>query len=87
MDILKYIILSVLGMTVLLILFFAIKSRKFFKTLFLNVFLGIIALAVLNLTSGFSGVYIPLNYYSAGTGAVLGLPGILGLLIANFIFI
>lgn len=87
MEILKYVILSVLGLTLLFIFFFAIKSRKFFKTIFLNAILGILAVAVLNLTSGFSGVYIPLNYYSAGTSAVLGLPGVLGLLVANFIFI
>ncbi len=87
MGIFKIIILSVLGLTALLILFFALKSRRFFKTIFLNALLGILAITVLNLTSRFSGVYIPVNYYSAGTGAVLGLPGVFGLLIANFIFI
>lgn len=87
MEILKYIILSALGITVLLILFFALKSRKFFKTLFFNAFLGITALAVIDITSKFSGVYIPVNYYTVGASGVLGLPGVFGFLISNFIFI
>lgn len=87
MDFLKYIILSVVGITLICLLFFAIKSRKFFKTLFLNAVLGICAIAIIDLTAKFSGVYIPINYYTVGTGSVLGLPGVFGLLAGNFIFI
>ncbi len=87
MEFFKYYILIVLAITILLMLIFALKSHRFFKTLFFNALFGILSLTIINLTSRFSGVYIPVNYYSAATGGVLGLPGIFGLLIANFIFI
>ena len=86
MDAVKYIIISVLAITALIILFFAIKSRKFIRTLLLNAFLGIIAIIVINLTKKFSGVYIPVNYWTFGIGGALGLPGVVGILLSNFIF-
>lgn len=86
MDAVKYIIISVLAITALIILFFAIKSRKFIRTLLLNAFLGIIAIIVINLTKKFSGVYIPVNYWTLGIGGALGLPGVVGILLSNFIF-
>lgn len=87
MEILKYGILSVLGLSALIILILAIRSRKFFKTILFNAFLGIGALAIIDLTSKYSGVYIPINYWTVGTGGLLGIPGICGVLISNFIFI
>lgn len=86
-EILKYLILSVLIFGVLAILLLAIRSRKFFKTLLINGILGILAITVIDITSKYSGVYIPVNYYTVGSSAVFGLPGVFGLLIANFIFL
>ena len=87
MEIVKYIMFAILGLTVFLMLIFALKSRKFFKILFLNAALGIGAIILIDLTAKFSGVYIPVNYWTVGAGGVLGLPGVFGVLISNFIFI
>ena len=87
MDIIKYILISVLVLTELLIIFFAIRSRKFFRTLLLNAILGIIAIVIINLTKKYSGVYIPINYDTLGAGSILSIPGVIGILICNFIFI
>ena len=87
MEIIKYILISVLILSELIIIYFAIKSKKFLRTLFLNAFLGIIAIIIVNLTKKYSGVYIPVNYYTLGIGSILSIPGVIGILICNFIFI
>lgn len=65
---------------------FAVGTKKPFKTIFLYAFLGIAGLAVVNLTAKYSGVYIPVNAYTLGSSAALGLPGTIGLLILRMIF-
>lgn len=70
-----------------LYLIFAAKTKKPFKTIFFYAFLGLLGLAATNLTSKFSGVYIPINAYSIGCSAALGLPGTISLLMLRIIFI
>ena len=55
------------------VLFFGIKSHKFLKTLLFNAFLGLCTLAIIDLTAKFTGMYIPLNWYSVGGSAVFGI--------------
>lgn len=87
MEFLKIFILSLLGLTALILIILALYSKSFFKTLFLNLLSGIGILIIINLTSKFSGVHIPVNYCTISCAGTLGLPGVFGLLIANFIFI
>ncbi|MEE1026649.1 MAG: pro-sigmaK processing inhibitor BofA family protein [Acutalibacteraceae bacterium] len=70
-----------------LYLIFAAKTKKPFKTVFFYAFLGLFGLILTNLTASFSGVHIPVNAYSLGCSAALGLPGTIGLLILRIIFI
>ena len=69
------------GLCAVCIIGFCIGSKKPFKYLLLNLLSGVIALAAVNLTARFSGVHIPVNPYSAGAGAVFGIPAVFGLLI------
>ena len=55
--------------------------------MFLNAVSGLAVLLIINLTTKFTGVYIPANYFTVASSGVLGLPGVFGVLIANFIFI
>lgn len=66
---------------------FAVGTNKPFKTIFLYAFLGVAGLVLVNLTSSFSGVYIPVNAYTLGSTAALGLPGTISLLMLKMIFI
>lgn len=66
---------------------FAVATKKPFKTIFFYAFLGVAAFALIDLTSKFSGVYIPVNYYTVGSSAALGLPGVICLLLLRIIFI
>ena len=67
------------------VLFFGIKSHKFLKTLLFNAFLGLCTLAIIDLTAKFTGMYIPLNWYSVGGSAVFGVPFIVILILLQII--
>lgn len=75
----------VLSVFALVVLFFAIKSHKFFKTLLFNAFLGVCVLAIVDLTSKLSGIYIPINWYSVGSSATFGIPAVCLLLVLQII--
>lgn len=86
MEILKYGGIAVLAVGALALLIFAAKSGKPFKTLLLNAFMGIAVMAVIDLTAKFTGVYIPVNQYTAAGSAVFGIPAVCGFLILPIIF-
>ncbi len=79
--------ISVLVIFALVILFFAIKSHKFFKTLLFNSFLGLVALAIIDLTTKFTGVYIPINPYSVIGVSIFGVPAICLILVLQILII
>lgn len=81
MPFLKIFVPVTAGFCAVCIIGFCIGSKKPFKYLLLNFLSGVIALAVVNLTSGLTGVHIPVNPYSAGAGAVFGIPAVFGFLI------
>ncbi len=87
MEALKYVTLITLSVFALIILVFAIKSKKPFRILFFNAFLGIALLAVINLTAKFTNVYIPINEYTVTGCGVFGVPAVSIFLIFRFIFI
>jgi len=87
LDFLKYGFIIIFSISILLIMIFAIKSKKFFKTLFLGALSGIGTVIIINLTSKYSGIYIPVNEFSVMASGVFGIPGVCGLLILNIIFI
>ena len=86
MEILKYITISLLSLSAFIIFCFAVKSKKILKTLLLNGFMGICLLAIIDLTSRFTGVHIPINIYTVSGSAVFGIPALIGFLLLGFIF-
>ena len=58
-----------------------IKSHKIIKSIFLNALLGFAAIIVINLTRKFTGVYIPLNWWTVGGGGIFGLPCVCGIIL------
>ena len=79
-------------LTVAVIIYFlvyiilALNCKKPFKTLILIALGGLAALAVVDLTSRFTGVYIPVNPYTVGISASGGIVGTVALLIIKLIF-
>ena len=71
----------------LIVLFvFAKKSGGFFKTLLLSALSGVLAMAVVNVLSGVTGVDLPVNPYTVLSSATLGIPGVFGLLTLRLFF-
>ena len=86
MEILKYGGIAVIAIGALALLIFSAKTGKLFKTLILNAFMGIAVMAVIDLTAKFTGVHIPVNWWTVGGSAVFGIPAVCGFLILPIIF-
>lgn len=56
-----------------------------FKSIFLNAILGFTAITVVNLTQKFTGVNIPINWWTVGGSGILGLPCVCGIILAQII--
>ncbi len=63
------------------------KTNKPFKTIIFFAFMGLLGMVIVNLTSAFSGIYIPVNGYTVGVSSALGLPGTVGLLLIRLVFL
>ena len=87
MEILKYGGIAVIAIGALVLLIFAAKTGKPFKSLLLNAFIGIAVMAVIDLTAKFTGVHIPVNWYTVTGSAVFGIPAICSYLILPLIFL
>ncbi len=85
MKILFYFIIAVISIVCIYILFLSLKSKKPIKFLFINAFFGVLVLFLINFTSKYTGVNLPINQYTLIGGSVLGIPSSIGFLILNFL--
>lgn len=74
-----------LGITAMTLLIFHIKTLKPIRSLLIHALLGLAVFAAINLTQRFTGLRIPVNWYTISLSTVFGIPGISGLLILNLI--
>ncbi|MBQ8203205.1 MAG: pro-sigmaK processing inhibitor BofA family protein [Clostridia bacterium] len=85
MQFLKIFAIIVLSVTALILLALYIKSRKPVKNLIVNAFSGIAVLVIINLSARFTGIHIPVNWWSVLTASGLGIPGVTGLILLQII--
>ena len=78
-------LIVLLSVFALAVVFFCIKSHKFFKTLLFNAFIGVCVLAIIDLTAKFAGMFIPINPYTVTGSAVFGLPAVVFFLVLQVI--
>ena len=71
---------------VLTMLTVMLKRKCLFKGLFATVFQGIAALYAVKLVGLATGISVAVNWYTLGTAAVLGSPGVALILAAEAIF-
>lgn len=62
------------------------KNKKPFKRAFLSFLPGLVALTVVNLSSVFTGVYLPISLLSVTVSSIGGIPGLTALLAINLFF-
>ena len=86
MTVFDYIIMSLCILSILIVLFFALRTGKFFKTLITSALIGIVTLLILYFSSKLTGFSIELTPYSLGTSALFGLPGVVAMVICKMIF-
>lgn len=67
-------------------LFILMKPLRKLLKIILHIFSGLIALFLVNLASGFTGVSLAVNAVTLLTAGILGLPGVAALLILKLIF-
>ncbi len=63
-----------------------IKRKCIFKGVFASVFQGVAALYAVKLLGMLTGVTVAVNWYTLGTAAVLGSPGVAFILAAQTMF-
>ena len=74
--------LSICAFTLLIL---HIKSHKMFKSIVLNALLGFAAIFIINLTQKFTGVFIPLNWYTVSGSGIFGLPCVCGIILLQIL--
>ena len=68
-----------------IIILFSVFNKKPLRTLIFNAFLGVGLLAIINLTSFFTKIYIPLNLYTLVGTTAFGIPAVFCFLILNLL--
>ncbi len=67
------------------VLWWMIKSERGATSFALSAMQGIAALFAVNLTGLITGITIAVNWYTVAACALLGLPGVIGTLVMNFL--
>lgn len=86
MNILKYIIIGFCVLSVLSVLFFALRTKHFIKSILISAITGISVMLILHFTSNFTGFEFNITPFSLITSGVFGLPGVVAIVITKMIF-
>lgn len=86
MEFLKYGGMALLGVGALAIFICSIRGGKPLKSLFINALVGVAVLAIIDLTTKYTGVHIPINGYTAIGAVCYGVPAVCGFLVLPLIF-
>ena len=78
---------SLLSLFALILLFLHIKSRRPLRSAAINALLGLSAFLVIDLTSRFTGVRVPVNVYTVPAAAVFGIPAVCAAVVIEIFFI
>jgi inhibitor of the pro-sigma K processing machinery len=82
----QYIVLFLIIIALLIVAkFLSWPLKKIFK-IFLNIFLGLLLIIIVNIFGEGIGLHIPFNFVTAIISGFLGLPGVVLLIILNYIF-
>jgi hypothetical protein len=86
MEVFKIVCISLFVIYLIAIIVLAMREKRPVVTLLVFAGIGIGLLLVINLTSKFTGVYLPINSYTVGASAAGGAAGIIALLLLRVIF-
>ncbi len=78
------IFIAVFAVSFIIILTASLKSKHFFKSVFLTAFSGVGGLFAVRLLSELTQLTLPVNAFTLAVSALSGLPGVIGLLLTCF---
>ncbi len=85
MDWFRICLAVVLLLTVIAVFTVIVRSGKPLRRLFASGLQGLGALALVNITAGLTGVSVGFSWLSAGSAALLGAPGVIGLVLMQIV--
>lgn len=86
MEIIKWVLVAVGVLFALLFLIFARKTKSVLKTILLFAGSGLAVLFVLFFLKPYIGVQLSVNPFTVIVSAVLGVPGVIGIIVAPMFF-
>lgn len=86
MEYFNYTVYIFSAVAVLSVLIFALRTKKFLKTLITSALLGLSILFILHFTSGFTSFNIELTPFTLGVSGIFGLPGVIAITLSKIIF-
>lgn len=78
-------LVGLLVITAIAVFTAAVRSGKPLRRLFGSGAQGLGALALVNITAGLTGVSLGFSWLTAGCGALLGIPGVIGLVLMQIV--
>lgn len=81
-----YLFIALGVIAVLIVLGYAIATKKFIKSLLFSAISGVISLLILHFTAPLTGFTLELTPYTLGCAGIFGLPGVVVLTVAKMIF-
>ncbi len=85
LNLIKIIFITVVCIYLSLLITFAILTKRPLKALLYNSILGLFFFIIVDLTSFFTGIWIPINDFTVIISALGGCPGVILLIIARFL--
>ena len=80
-----FVLWSSAAFSALMVLRYCLRGERKLAALFYMSAPGFIGLALINLSSRFTGVSVPVNIYNLAVSAFLGLPGVIGLAVSGLV--
>jgi hypothetical protein len=78
-------LLGVLIVSAVAVFAAAVRSGRPLRRLFSSGIQGLCAIGLVNLTAGFTGVSLGFSWLTVGCGALLGIPGTIGLVLMQIV--
>lgn len=86
MKIFNYIVIGLFCLAVLFVLFFALRTKKFFKTILTSSLIGVSSVLILHFTSMFTGFTLEITPFTIIFSSIFGMPGVVVIVICKMIF-
>ncbi len=86
MEIIKWVLVAVGVLFALLFLIFARKTKSVLKTMLLFAGSGLAVLLVLFFLKPYIGIQLSVNPFTVIVSAILGVPGVIGIIVAPMFF-